>query len=227
MLKQVVIILFCLIGTSTANAGGSGEEEAVDEGLQLVQAFIHDVETFAAEFQQTLLDADGEVVDASAGRLLVQRPGQFRWDNSEPYEQWMIADGLNLWSYDIDLEQVTVKPQSENLANTPASILSGAGASLDQFEHIETYQEDAYLWVRLEPIDETSGFTRMELGFIDETLTRMVFFDSLGQTTLVQLANIHVNEPIAADEFVFELPDGIDLIGTPVSAPNTDDANSG
>lgn len=216
-MNRLALILALWLGVATAE-----ETPVADEGLALVNAFVDEITTFSADFKQTLLDADDEVVDSSAGRLLIQRPGQFRWDNTDPYEQWLIADGANIWSYDLDLEQVTVKPQAESLANTPAAILSGAGGSLDQFRHVETYREDAFLWVRLEPVDPDSGFSRMELGFLHDTLNRMAFFDSLGQTTLVQLDNVRVNSELSASLFEFVVPDGVDLIGTPVQ--ETEDA---
>ena len=39
----------------------------------------------------------------------------------------MVADGKNLWFYDRDLEQVSVKAADAALTATPASLLSGDG----------------------------------------------------------------------------------------------------
>jgi outer membrane lipoprotein carrier protein len=188
-----------------------------DNGRALVDAFVSDIDTFEADFRQSLLDANGTVIEESSGTLEIRRPGQFRWDNIEPYEQWLIADGTNIWSYDVDLEQVTVKPQTQALANTPALILSGDDSAFDQFEFVETYEEGPHTWVRLAPVDDASGFTRMDLGFVDGTLDRMVFFDTLEQTTLVQFDDVAVNEAIDPARFEFNVPDGVDLIGTPAA----------
>jgi outer membrane lipoprotein carrier protein len=128
-----------------------------------------------------------------------------------------VADGVNIWSYDLDLEQVTVKPQAEALANTPALLLGGSEKALEQFDFGGTTVEEVTTWVRLEPKDKASGFKRVELGFIDNELRRMVFFDNLEQTTLVALYDVIVNEPIAADRFEFQVPDGVDLVGTPAA----------
>ena len=111
--------------------------DPVDEetGRQLVDSFVEDITTFSAGFEQVLLDPDGEVLERTTGTLEISRPGKFRWSYTEPYEQWLIADGLNIWSYDVDLAQVTVKPQAEALANTPALLLGGAEDALDQFDY--------------------------------------------------------------------------------------------
>jgi outer membrane lipoprotein carrier protein len=192
--------------------------DAVDPGRQLIDDFVTEMETLQGDFEQSLIDAGGAIVEKTSGRLEIQRPGRFRWAYVEPYEQWLIADGLNIWSYDVDLEQVTVKPQAEALANTPALLLGGSDDALEQFEYDGSYVEKDTHWVRLEPKNTDSGFLRVELGFMNDTLHRMVFFDNLDQTTLVSLYDVKVNEPIDAGRFEFVVPEDVDLVGTPVAA---------
>ena len=200
-----------------AAATASGSDE-VDAGRQLVDEFVSDMVTMQGDFEQALMDPSGEIIERTSGRLEIQRPGQFRWAYTEPYEQWLIADGLNIWSYDIDLEQVTVKPQAEALANTPALLLGGSEDALEQFDYEGSYIEKETHWVRLHPKNTESGFLRVELGFMNDTLHRMVFLDNLDQTTLVSLYDVRVNEPIDAGQFEFVVPEEVDLVGTPVVA---------
>lgn len=185
-------------------------------GEKLVNDFLINVITLEARFEQSLIDADGAIVERTSGTLEIERPTRFRWTYTDPYEQWLIADGLNIWSYDLDLEQVTVKPQGEALANTPALLLGGSENALEQFDFGGTTIEEVTTWVRLEPKNKESGFNRVELGFIDNRLRRMVFFDNLEQTTLVALYDVTVNEPIDAARFDFAVPEGVDLVGTPL-----------
>lgn len=189
-----------------------------DAGRALVDSFVEDITTFSAGFEQVLLDPTGEVLERTTGTLEISRPGKFRWSYVEPYEQWLIADGLNIWSYDLDLAQVTVKPQAEALANTPALLLGGADDALDQFEYEGSYKETVTTWVQLKPKNTESGFMRVELGFIDDVLTRMVFFDNLDQTTLVEFNTLAVNTPIGPERFEFLVPDDVDVVGTPAVA---------
>jgi chaperone LolA len=189
-----------------------------DAGRALVDSFVEDITTFSAGFEQVLLDPAGEVLERTTGTLEISRPGKFRWSYVEPYEQWLIADGLNIWSYDLDLAQVTVKPQAEALANTPALLLGGADDALDQFEYEGSYKETVTTWVQLKPKNTESGFMRVELGFIDDVLMRMVFFDNLDQTTLVEFNTLAVNTPIGPERFEFLVPDDVDVVGTPAVA---------
>ena len=205
-----------IAGLLMAGQGMAGEANH-DVGKGLVDTFVNDVVTFSGNFEQSLIDAEGQVVEVTRGTLEIQRPGRFRWAYTEPYEQWLVADGLNIWSYDVDLEQVTVKPQSDALANTPALLLGGADTAMEQFEYQGATNEDGLTWVSLVPVDTESGFKRVELGFAESTLTRMVFFDNLEQTTFVALAEVSVNEPIAPERFEFAAPEGVDVIGRPAS----------
>jgi outer membrane lipoprotein carrier protein len=198
-------------------------ETPVDEADALVNAFVNDVVTFSCDFEQSLIDPDGRLLESTSGTLQIQRPGRFRWVYKEPYEQWLVADGTNIWSYDVDLEQVTVKPQADALANTPALLLGGSGEAMDQFEHDGSFVDGGLTWVRLLPVDTDSGFRRVELGFDDGRLSRMVFLDNLEQTTVVVLNNVVVNAPIDAARFEFAVPDGVDVVGKPVAAEFTAD----
>ena len=193
-------------------------EVSLDEtGEKLVNAFLTDVVTMQGRFEQSLVDAEGQVVEVSGGTLEIERPGRFRWAYSDPYEQWLVADGQNVWSYDVDLAQVTVKPQEKALSNTPAMLLGGSSSVLEQFRFEGSMVENATTWVRMAPLDDSSGFNRVELGFLDSQLTRMVFFDNLEQTTLVALYDVVVNEPIDESHFEFVVPDDADLVGVPLA----------
>ena len=129
----------------------------------------------------------------------------------------MVADGLNVWSYDVDLAQVTVKPQAKALSNTPALLLGGANNALEQFRFDGSRVESDMTWVRMTPVDDSSGFNRVELGFLSGQLASMVFFDNLEQTTQVTLYDVVVNEPIDASHFLFAVPANADLVGVPLA----------
>ena len=211
-----VILTACLAISVAAPA------QETDEGRVLIESFLQDVRTISGRFEQQLIDADNSVIETSAGSLDIERPGRFRWSYSQPYRQELIADGLNMWSYDVDLEQVTVKPQAEALSSTPALLLGGTTDVLEDFDYIGSFDDKGTTWVLLRPKDTDSGFNKVELGFTDGVLTRMLFGDNLEQTTLIGLFDVAFNEPIEASTFAFTPPDGVDVVGEPAAAPSAD-----
>lgn len=199
-----------------ATAPASAAESARDEGRVLLDSFLQNVITLSARFDQSLIDADGVAVEESSGTLSIHRPGRFRWVYDEPYEQVMVADGLNIWSYDVDLAQVTVKPQAEVLGNTPALLLGGAEGVFDDFEYVASESDRGTVWVELRPYSAENGFTKVELGFNDGDLRRMIFSDNLQQSTLIILHDVSLNQDLAAGMFDFAIPEGVDLVGEPL-----------
>ncbi len=116
---------------------------------------------------------------ARAGELLVLRPGRFRWEVRPVSRrggsgQLLIADGKNLWFYDRDLQQVTVKPMSAALSATPAMLLSGAGDVRRSFAINEDGKRDGLDWVRVKPRSAEADFRDALLGFSGNELRRMI-----------------------------------------------------
>lgn len=203
----------------TAAPGAAATSDAADEhGKELIENFVNDVRTMSGRFEQTLVDANDEITRTSTGTFAIRRPGQFRWVYTEPYKQILVADGRNVWSYDVDLAQVTVKPQSEALGSTPASLLGGSEGVLDNFEFAGSFSDRGTVWVRLQPTGTDNSFEMVELGFTDGVLTRMILSDKLEQTTLVALHDVALNEAIDPSRFEFTPPENVDLVGTPVGA---------
>lgn len=203
-------LLFAFSGAPALSA-----DAAPEDGRKLVEQFVTDVETMSGRFEQKLVDANDEITETSSGTFEILRPGHFRWSYTEPYEQVLVADGTNVWSYDVDLEQVTVKPQVEALGSTPASLLGGSEGVLDNFDVKGSFSDRGTVWVRLEPKKDEGSFEMVELGFTDGVLTRMILSDELEQTTLVALHDVQVNEPIDPAQFRFTPPEGVDVVGQP------------
>jgi len=209
--------IFLILGVVQASLA---QQDSV--GQQLIDDFVNNVQTMSGRFEQQLVDADDIVIDRSSGTIEIQKPGRFRWTYLEPYEQILVADGLNVWSYDVDLEQVTVKAQAKVLASTPALLLGGSQNVLDDFEYIGSFEERGTVWVRLRPKTTDNGFTKIELGFDEGKLSRMIFSDNLGQTTLIAFFDLSINESIDAHRFSFSPPDDVDVVGQPLSSGPAD-----
>ena len=174
-----------------------------------VDGFFNGLDTLQADFDQQVVDAGARTVQSSRGHLWIMRPGRFRWDYLTPYKQQLVADGKRVWSYDEDLEQVTVQPSSEVLTATPAMLLSGTRPLNEVF----TFEELAANRVQLTPRTDDSNITSLTLAFADGLLTRIEAHDTFGNTTTFSFSNVVRNPPIGQDIFRFEPPPGADVVG--------------
>jgi outer membrane lipoprotein carrier protein len=211
------IALALVLGSPAAQAASAAGATALDR-------YLNGLESLSANFTQSVKDSHGTLVGAGSGRLLVQRPGRFRWDyvpdsklsQSAGTGQILVADGTNLWFYDRELAQVTVKPVQSALSSTPIMLLSGSSAQLhDSFEISAEASHDGLDWVAVTPRSTEADFNRAELGFTGERLERMIVHDRLGQTVELDFSHSARNERIDAQALHFEPPAGVDVIGTP------------
>jgi outer membrane lipoprotein carrier protein len=215
-IRKTSLVLTLAGALSTAAAVAA--EPAAMNGEQLIKDFVQNVQTMSGRFEQSLVDANDRIVESASGTFEIRRPGQIRWLYQDPYDQVLVADGLNIWSYDVDLAQVTVKPQAEVLSSTPALLLGGSAQVLDDFTYDGSFEDRGTNWVRLLPKDPDSNFESVELGFDDSTLTRMIFSDNLDQTTLIAMFDVVLNEEIDPDHFRFVPPEGVDVVGKPLTS---------
>lgn len=179
---------------------------------EVLENFLNSRQAYEAKFLQRTVDDSGEVTSISSGTMALQRDvsagiGKFRWQYQEPWEQLIIADGTKLWQYDVDLEQVTVRPMRESLAGTPAELLVG-GMLLQDWD----ISEDD-VWITLKPKDNDLPFQSIALRFEDEDLAGMKLLDQFDQTTHLVFDAVNQQPEFAVDAFVFEPTADMEVIG--------------
>jgi len=240
MLRRLSTLM--ILALMAAAAAGAADTPAASTALD---RYLNGMKSLRTAFTQTVTDAHGTLTDAGAGTLLVLRPGRFRWDYQPRHEadaadasgqgaaaagnvapaapssergQLLVADGKNLWFYDRELAQVSVKPEGAALTATPVMLLSGSVEQLhDSFQISAAGTHDGLDWVSVQPRSAESDFSRAELGFAHDRLARMLVNDRLGQTVQLDFSRSERNARIDPAELQFKPPAGVDVIGTPQS----------
>jgi outer membrane lipoprotein carrier protein len=207
MLNVVWRGLFSLLLLALSASVQAGEGEAK------LARFLDGLHTMEAKFIQTLIDPRGELIEESHGMLWLSRPGRFRLHYTNPYEQIYVADGEKIWMYDKDLEQVTVKPQTDALGSTPAMLLSTTEPLQQNFAITELGAHEGFQWLELKPLAADSNFDFVRLALEGDVLRAMEMVDGFGQTTRLYFETVMRNPQLAADRFRFEPPPGVDVIG--------------
>ena len=64
-----------------------------------------------------------------------------------------------------------------------------------------------------QPKDGDAGFSKISLGFKDDSLQAMDMLDSFGHQTRIVFSQVKVNPKMDARAFVFKVPKGIDVVG--------------
>jgi len=182
-------------------------------GIDKLNNFMLSVVTYQADFKQTIIDSNGNIIEQAQGQLQLQRPGKFRWDYDLPYPQHIIADGERIWFYDVDLEQITVQAQQEALAESPAALLSGATMPEESYTISELESKDGLFWVKLVPKDPDTNFQKVTLAFNKHGLSQMILRDSFEQQTRLVFTRGKENIHLAEDTFQFFPPIGVDIVG--------------
>jgi len=214
-LAKMASIVWLLAGLLPAWTVGEDNALENEVGAEKLEAFLEGVDTLTAAFTLSLLDTELQVLEESEGTLRIKRPGRFRWDYTEPYEQLVLSDGEKLWLYDSDLEQASVRQLDESLSTTPAMLLSGSGEVSDGFEIIGVYDADGVVWVNMRPKESDTDFQTFSLGFKGTDLRYMQLSDRLDQVTQIEFSDIVRNEVMEDQAFDFTPPEGVDVIGLP------------
>ncbi len=190
----------------------SGTPALAASSTDELDRFFEQVKTFSARFGQVVLDDNLNPIEESSGEMMIKRPGRFRWDYDPPSQQQIIGDGERVWIYDVELEQITVRPLSKTLGQTPASLLAG-GADIQTAFAVRDLGESGQLsWVGLKPKQPESGFEDVRIGFDGSGLRVMELVDGLGQITRITLSETRENPQLDDALFVFTPPKGVDVI---------------
>ncbi len=171
------------------------------------------LDNLKADFKQTVLDDKKQVLQQSSGVVSIQRPGKFSWIYKKPYEQQIIADGKELWVFDVDLDQATVKPMQEGLATAPIMVLLKQTQVENEFEVNAIGQRKFLFWIELVPKKEDMEFSRIYIGLEGEVVKAMELRDSFGQSTQIVFENLHTNMIFDPKTFIFSPPAGVDVFG--------------
>jgi outer membrane lipoprotein carrier protein len=182
--------------------------------------YLDSLTTWSANFSQRVVDENGKQVDGGTGRLVIVRPGKLRWETQPDGEDetalLTVADGCSLWSYDIELESVTVKPLNEALSQSPVMLLVGQASLREAFDVTGAGRRENLDWVAVKPRGAESDFREAQFAFRGSELARLVITDKLGQRATLSFSNVRRNAAVDPKLVQFEVPEGVDLIGKPV-----------
>jgi len=207
-MKQIATFF---IAAYVASAGATG--------LEGLEAFVKTVKTARTDFTQvvTVPAKEGQAArtKTSSGVFEFSRPGRFRFVYKKPFEQTIVADGQTLWLYDVDLNQVTSRPQAQALGSTPAALIASAAdikALQADFALKADADSEGLEWVLATPKVKDSALQTVRVGFKAGELAVLEIVDSFGQKSSLRFSGFKANAALEPSAFAFKPPAGADVI---------------
>ncbi|MEK6731946.1 MAG: outer membrane lipoprotein chaperone LolA [Pseudomonadota bacterium] len=204
MKQKMVAIVFLLWFQSIGFAQSAGSD---------LQNRLSSFTSMQANFSQTVVSDSGKILQKLTGKMAISRPGKFYWHVQKPMEQIIVTNGQQLWIYEPDLEQVTVRNLQEGISQTPVYLLTHSHAYLKNNFNIsyDKHYKDGN-WFDLIPKQKNDLFGDIILGFYDDQLLQMQLDSSLGQHTVIRFTDVQINPKLDSIMFDFQAPAGVDVI---------------
>ncbi len=216
---MIPYIIALFIAAQPLNSADIDKNEIVAK----VESRFAAMKNFKARFSQKLYNTALGETEQSAGLVAMQKPLKMAWEYHEPQKQTIISDGEFLFFYVPADRQVVVEHIGKVLTSrSPALFLAGNRKLSDIFRiELETAANEAKIKNEVEltlfPKEKSLTVTRIILRVSREDfiVSSFTLFDWTGNRTDIEFTEMKVNGKLNEKRFVFEKPEGVEMIEMP------------
>lgn len=216
-MKNISRLILCmlLVFLSAHQVWGQDVQTVIDR----IQAEYERTQDIQAAFTQVaqLRSLAGRKQESN-GKVYFKKPGKMRWEYTNPEQQLLVSDGVTMWFYAAEDSQVVIQNAEEAYGSkTPITFLSGMGKLQEDFYiKLLPASADAPDLHKLEllPKQPQPDLAKLILS-VEPTTFRIVHtgvYDPYGNITDVFLREIEANVGLPDEMFLFEIPEGVDVI---------------
>ncbi|GFD85982.1 outer membrane lipoprotein chaperone LolA [Alteromonas sp. KUL150] len=212
-----------LATSSSVDTTAIAQKESINDSVSSsLQTRLSNMKQFRAEFAQTVVDAQQNVVHEAQGTLTMTRPNKLRWETTFPDETLLVADGDAVWNVDTFVEQVTVLSQDNAIKDNPIVLLTSTDEatwskfSISQMNNgvptntsaSDINNDTVMQSYQITPKEEGGQIVTLTLSFNqDNELASLNMLDAQQQVSTLVFNNIETRFPIPADTFSVDIPD--------------------
>ena len=197
MIRLFLLLLFCL------NVSANSHFELSEK--------LNKMKSLTGDFKQKVTDQNGAILQEVSGQFFFKKPNLFKWDYLKPLKSQLISDGELLYLYDPDLKQVVISQLKKIGGVSPAMLL--VTKDIESLFKITRIKDKEIDWFKAVPNDpEKANFKEVFINFSQDRLKFMTIIDGFDNKTEIQFININQNIKINDAFFLFNTPDGIDVI---------------
>lgn len=215
LIMLVTILLCSSMAAADEQSEGAKNKLSVDDILEKVEK-RYALSGFTAGFFQSSTLKALNITDTAVGKISIKRPGKMRWIYEAPDRQSIITDGVRLWIYRPDDNQVM-------LGVAPSYFGAGKGASF--LTDIRLMQETFdislvkarvpnRLKLKLVPKEKTVDVTHIYAWISPQTweVSEVATYNTYGDETRLEFSNIEFIDDLPDPLFMFTIPEGTDVV---------------
>lgn len=213
-MKFLQILLIALVchgwGHAAASSDTSAAAQAVLDGIEKRYAG----RTFSAMFTQTSIMTALDISESASGRAWFSHPGKMKWQYLEPERHDIITNGITLWIYRPDENQV-MKGDAAPFFGSGAggAFLSDISRLKDNFTASVTATNDQWVELQLDASPDNPDIRTLRIratrnDFQIQTVTTV---NTVGDITRFELTDIRFLE-LPDNWFEFTVPPGTSVI---------------
>ena len=215
-LRQLALIILMMVVPLSVHSEEAGSQPmSVDEILARVER-IYTVSRFSASFIQASTIKALDITDSASGKLYVQYPGKMRWEYLKPESQIIVTDGVQLWMYRPEDNQVMLGQAATFFSEGKgAGFLSDIRLLRKDFDiTLEDIQFGDYYNLKLVPLEKNwdIAFVHLLVSKTTFRIAQVYTHNAYDDVTRIELVDPKFNELFDKDFFTFEIPKGVDVL---------------
>lgn len=179
------------------------------ELIEQIEGKYAKVDSLKADFTQT---SKSELFgdEVTKGELLVARPAKMRWTYGT--EKLFVTNGEKMWIYTEEDRQVIEYDDVSSARSSADALFTSLDKLHEVFDVKVLSSTEAGHRVELRPHEEAQ-FKVVQLMLDAELLVKkVVITDTFDAVTELDFDNVKLNLTVADAEFVFTVPDGVDVV---------------
>jgi len=220
----ITLFIVLLLGTVdisfSSDTAETGEQfgtlnMSVDQILDNMEK-VYTASGFSANFIQASTIKAMEITDSASGKLFVKYPGKMRWIYQDPEEQIIVSDGVHLWIYRPEDNQVLRGKASTFFGEGKgAGFLSDIGQIRDGFHiTLEDIRFGDYYNLKMVPKKKTWNLVLVTLLVSKQNfhITQVYTYNAYEDVTSIEFSSLKFNPGFDKSLFEFEMPDNVDIL---------------
>ena len=212
-------VVFCILVITGFAQPVLSSDFDLNHVSEQVQKTYNAMTSMQADFEQTsTVQGMSHRREYGRGTLIIQKPGQLRWDYVEPAYKVLVSDGVDISFYIRDDQQMFVSPASSYLQeDLTYRFFTGQAKIMEDFlveKGDKTFHEDGTYCLKLTP-KKTSGQVVYLYLWVDIEkfqLNHLQLVDQLNTQTDFRFKNMVMNKKYNGSIFEFSPPEGTEII---------------